>query len=292
MLDVDPNIWTPPENGAPGWLDDLYAVITGREGACKGKHHDRPPSDAVLTARVAVLELVVDYVAAGRTPCRDSDGGGGGGNRAWPLFQPARDAHPAAERVMHFFECPEKKKEVGATDPTRWERANHTVETSAAWAVGAFGATEEVDGGAGSEQDRGRRRRRRRESPALVRARLLTARLLAEVVETCGLPAETACLAILAQMNSFDGGAPAGGAGVQAGPCRGLSASARGGLVRALLGRPFCAVLARVLLDDLRGTACDVVVEGGVDGVGRLEALLLRVVRREEKDAGGDVVLF
>ncbi|CAN0000578.1 unnamed protein product [Scytosiphon promiscuus] len=297
MLDVDPDSWTPPEDTAPAWLDDLHAVITARRSALTESHGGRPPSDAILTAHVAVLEVVVDYVVAGRASIVSggSSGGSGGDEKGVLLaLAPHRDGLKAAERVMQFFECLRKKGR-WEREPTQWDRVRHAVETSAAWAIGAFGRSEEGGEGAGSlrggHRVQQRRRQRRPESPALARARLLTARLLAEVVETCGLTAEAACLAIVDQMNSFAGGASADGAGVREEPCRGLGAAARGGLVRALLGRPFCVQLAHVLLADLKG-AGDAVVEGDAGGVGRLEALLLRVINREQRRAGAGVLLF
>ncbi|CAN0235941.1 unnamed protein product [Ectocarpus fasciculatus] len=295
MLDVDPNVWSPPdEDDAPRWLETLMGVIlTDSPAAAKRRE---PPSDQVLGAHAIVLELVVDYLAGG--------GGGGGSSTA------------AAERAMHFFALPATKGRGRRKPPPPQELARnlakHAVRKSAEWAVGAWGSE-----GAGSSSRRRRRRRRPRrprprESPELVRFRLLSAKLLAGVVESCGLPAHEACDAIVDQMDSFAGGLPAasaaaaaeadngvpaaadaaaGAAAVVAG--RGLGAAARGGLVRALLGRPFCAELARALLRADLSSGSGRAVVSGTDG-NRLQAMLSRVVRRAEGGLGGanELLLF
>ncbi|CAN0563851.1 unnamed protein product, partial [Ectocarpus sp. 12 AP-2014] len=87
MLDVDPNVWSPPdEDDAPGWLENLMGV-TLTDPPAAAKRRDLP-SDQVLGAHAIVLELVVDYLA----------GGTGGSSTA-----------TAAERAMHFFALPVTK---------------------------------------------------------------------------------------------------------------------------------------------------------------------------------------
>ncbi|CAB1121016.1 unnamed protein product [Ectocarpus sp. CCAP 1310/34] len=296
MLDVDPNVWSPPdEDDAPGWLENLMGIILTDPPAA-AKRRD-PPSDQVLGAHAIVLELVVEYLAAAT----------GGGSTA------------AAERAMHFFALPVTKGK-GMRKPPPPEEiarnlAKHAVRKSAEWAVGAWGLQ------GASRSSSSRRRRRPRESPELVRFRLLATKLLAEVVDSCGLPADEACDAIVDQMDLFAGGVPAASASAStsastaaeadngapaaadaaAGAAaavaeRGLRNAARGGLVRALLGRTFCAELARALLraDSSSGSGRVGVPSGGGGG-GRLQAMLSRVVGRAEGGGGGgahELLLF
>lgn len=328
MLDVDSGCWEPPDIvDVPGWLEEvMLGVTTGKSS----KRPKDPPSYAVMEARTIVLEVVVDYLVAGRRELSSIP--------PPPLQDRPGPTAAVSTRALQFF--PQKEK--GKPRKT-WKKSTqlqkeaelalldtrNAVETSAAWAVGVWGlAVEVTDGeagagtgegaGAGAPQN-GRRRRRRRESPALIRARLLATRLLAEVVETCGLPVHEACEAIRDQMNSFSGapgvavagaGAAKGGAGprepaaaaaagraaalgaagAQEAGCRGLGAAARGGLVRALLGRPFCPELARVLREDL-GVAGDGYTREDAGGVGRLRALLSRVLQRAQGGAEPDLLL-
>ncbi|CAN0210472.1 unnamed protein product, partial [Ectocarpus sp. 12 AP-2014] len=305
MLDVDPNVWSPPdEDDAPGWLENLMGV-TLTDPPAVAKRRD-PPSNQVLGAHAIVLELVVDYLA----------GGTGGSSTA-----------TAAERAMHFFALPVTKGRGRRKPPPAQEvarnLAKHAVRKSAEWAVGAWGSEGAGRSSSSSRGERRRRRRRRRrprESPELVRFRLLSTKLLAEVVESCGLPADQACDAIVDQMDLFAGGVPAASAFASASAFtaaeadngapaaadaaagaaaavaeRGLGDAARGSLVRALLGRPFCAELARALLraDSSSGSG-RVGVSSGRGGGGRLQAMLSRVVRRAEGGGGGahELLLF
>lgn len=321
MLDVDPECWNPrDEDGAPEFLKAvMHGVITGRTTA----REDRPPSDAVREAHVAVLEVVVEYLAAGRraSPRR----------RRGHRHRSEDNKSPEEERVLQFFAREAKGKRKGRGKGkgkskmwTPVQSAQNAVEISAAWAVRAWGSTAAGGSESGAERTgapKGRHERRRQENAGLVRARLVAANLLGEVVETCGLPTGAACRAILAQMDSFAGdrpdaaGAGAGAAGAakaevgigrvetaaadaaggSASPeadketqCRGLGAAARGGLVRALLGRPFCAELSRVLRDGVHivGDGADGVLGRDVGEIGRLRALLSRVIRRADGGAG------
>ncbi|CAN0327917.1 unnamed protein product, partial [Ectocarpus sp. 8 AP-2014] len=301
MLDVDPNVWSPPdEDDAPRWLENLMGVILTDPPAV-AKRRD-PPSDQVLGAHAIVLELVVDYLA------------GGGGDSS--------STAAAAERAMHFFALPATKGRGRRKPPPPQEvarnLAKHAVRKSAEWAVGAWGSEGAGSSSSSSSSSSSRRPRRRRpqESPELVRFRLLSAKLLAEVVESCGLPADEACDAIVDQMDLFAGGVPAASASASAAAAaaeadnvvpaaadaaagaaaavteRGLRDGARGGLVRALLGRPFCTELARALLRaDLSSGSGRVGLSSGGGG-GRLQAMLSRVVRRAEGGGGANELLL
>ncbi len=285
MLDVDPDSWKPPEENAHLWLAEVMNGIVGY------RNESPKTNDAVLEAHTTVLEVVVDYLVADRR----RRGGGG-------------CADDLAPRVMAFFPKEEKgKRKPKMTEDFEGKRqhAKIAVETSARWAVDLWGWTVSSAGAGAGEVPK-----RRRETPALVRARLLAARLLAEVVETCGLPEGESCAAILEQMNSFagvvskeiedsrrDGRAAAKGAGDDAAAaavpgavgegCRGLGAAARGGLVRALLGRPFCAELARVLCAELPPPKMP--PPKNFTEVDRLRARLERVLGRAQ--GGADALL-
>eukprot|EP00752_Nemacystus_decipiens_P006658 g5986.t1 len=329
MLDVEPDCWEPPALDAPVWLEGVMRGLT--TGITSG-HPGKEPSDVVVEAHAIVLEVVVDYLAAGR------------GDRGTPLRTPPQDEPPTTTampgRFLQFFAEEEKKRRRGqptkksSKKPTQAQKnahlARHAVERSAAWAVSAWGLTVARGGGAGAWAGAGegagapqqcgrqqrRRRRQPRDSPALARARLVATKFLAEVVETCGLPISEACDAICDQMKLFSGvprSAGGGGGGTKGGAgcrepaatdaagdavapgaadvgCQGLGAAARGGLVRALMGRPFCSELARVLLDDLGGAGAGS-SNGDVGGVGKLRALLSRVVRRAEGASGLELFL-
>lgn len=307
MLDVDPDSWKPPEENAHLWLAEVMGSVVDYNFKKSPK-----TNDAVLEARTTVLELVIDYLVAGRRRRRR----GGGRDCADDPAQRAMDFFPKKEKGERKLKTKTKKMTPkGSAESARQDaerqrqNAKIAVETSARWAVGVWGwmvSSAGVGAGGASEH-----RWVRRETPALVRARLLVASLLAEVVETCGLPVGESCGAILEQMISFagvpanapkeigkserNGREPAEGPGVYAiaaAPgaeeegCRGLGAAARGGLVRALLGRPFCAELARVLRDDLVGDP----PRGDVKEVDRLRALLSRVLKRAE--SGANALLF
>ena len=332
MLDVDPDCWEPPDLDAPAWLQ---AVMRGMTTGMTPKYPEIGPRGVVVEAHAVVLEVVVDYLAAGRR------------KRGTPLQTPPQAGPPttaamsASATVLQFFPEEEEKKtrkKGGGAQPRKKspkkptqaqknaELARRAVEMSAAWAASVWGLTVGPDGeakagaGAGTETGAGagapprRRQRRRRprqeeDSPALARARVVATRFLAEVVESCGLPVSDACRAIRDHMNLFAAapgvaGAAKGGAGYRgtaaadaaggaAAPgatdegCRGLGAAARGGLVRALIGRPFCPQLAEVLLEDLGG-AGDRSPRSSVGTVGRLRGLLSRVVRRRKVEGDSD----
>lgn len=333
MLEVDPGCWEPPNDNAQGWLEEVMRGVT--TGKASGSSDDLP-SDAIVEARAIVLEVVVEYLAAGRrersipplpTPPQGGPPATGGSGRVMQFF-------PERKKRAHPKKTPKKSTQAHKNaEHARQQDARLAVETSAAWAVAVWGLTAGAGGEAGpgtgaragsaASKHRRRRRRQRRprrgqDSPAITRARLLAARLLAEVVEACGLPVREACVAIRDQMNMFSGVPGVAGAGASAGPAKGdaghrelaaadaaggaaaapgttgtkeagrqgLGAAARGGLVRALFGRPFCPELARVLRDDL-GDAGDGSPRGDDGGVSRLRALLSRALRESRWGKAG-----
>lgn len=232
------------------------------------------PSVATLEAHVTVLDLVLKYVEARR--CSDCS----------PLVAKPAAAAARVDRLMRIFSC------VGTRD-TAMSTMKRAVSKCAAWAV-------DVSVGPGRPwQGRGYRPpaadRARPENPARARARLLTARLLAEVVEACGLSASVASalirdqiyphrpLAGVVRLKKTEGNSIALGADSSA--FGRLDAAALGSLVRALCGQPFCASLAGLLSDELTAAGGDV---GGASEEGRLRSLLARVSRRGE---GGEVLL-
>eukprot|EP00903_Cladosiphon_okamuranus_P015362 g14188.t1 len=354
MLDVDPDCWEPPVDDAPTWLEEVMrGMITGKTSASSAvppKHAGEEAragaearaeaearaakeAPAAVEARTIVLEVVVDYLAGDRrkhcgTPLRMPPPVQGGPS---PTSTSAMSV--SAARVMQFFPQKERapprrnlKESTRAKKNAELARrdAQRAVETSAGWAVAMWDSTlaawDDAGAGAGAgtgaaQNWRRRRRRRPQDSPAVARARLVTTRFLAEVVEVCGLPVRDACVAIRNQMDSFagvPGVAPvvastesaehrqraatdaAGGAaapGARDTGCLGLGAAGRGGLVRAVLGRSFCPELARVLRDDLDG-AGDCSPGAHVGEVGRLRALLSRVLRKAEGGSGTGLLLF
>lgn len=262
LLAIFPDCWSPPGDARTDWLDNLMRGITGHKESTDGS--PLAPSDEVLEAHITVLEVVLKFLAAGR-----------GGIRQLHARRGERvesTVPPRNERLGHLFERDEEK-------PKRIMKAALTcgprraVGRSASWAVKAWSMSSgtvlpdhTATDGAGEF-----------ESPAQACARLLAARFLAEVVETCGLPMSESCLLIRDQMNT--------------GRCV-LGAVARAGFMRALGERPFSADLARVMSSDPYVLAsCD---SGSVEEAKeeaekkRLRLQLSRVMQR----AAGVVVLL
>lgn len=262
--------WHPSLDGQ-AWLENVMLEIMRCEETTppaaknnRGEGPVSPPtSPAALEAHVCVLKLLLDFLVDARhRECERAAVGGEGSA-----------AH--ADTLRLFFNLSAEHE--GVNSAARRNTALQAVKKSAAWAVKvwglglALGGNKDVAAGRHEELDEGRtagRDGRRNMNNAQAAACLLTARLLGEVVETCGLPATVACKAIREVMFAHDcsrlehDGALAAAASSFASAEATIAettfaalcvfdSSALCGLMRALSSRGFVKELARQLLNYL-----------------------------------------
>lgn len=201
-----------------------------------------PLNPAALAGHVAAIEAVVCFLAPKRP------GPGLGGHR--PPLGAAK-----LRKIFHWPTCPD----LGSGSPGEARRA---VSKSVEWAAGVWETRLRRGRRGGGVSGPGKRHGG--PSKAEVRAFLLTAKLLAEVVESCGLALGEAFEEVCDEVNTgVPGrdvrGGGGGGAGVLDGDPRlhapldteSLSAFLCD-LLRALCGRDWCGEMSRALLSRVR----------------------------------------
>lgn len=245
---------------------------------------------AKLDAHIAVLELIVAFVGRSRDVPAESG-------------QPAAAVSAGMERETVGASRVDKLRALfpwekdSKNQKVQKKNASRAVAKCAGWAVELWRSTIPM-----KLLKSGRRRGQGPEvmtSMVHTRARLLTGRLLAEVVDSCGLSLEEACAVVLDELKIFRSDTSMGGetweseedneyvgdeysSGV-------FDAAALGGFIRSLCGFPLCAVLARQLLLD-NWLAAVVSCKGKVDDAeGKLKRLLMRSSRHPGR--GGMLLL-
>lgn len=242
---------------------------------------------AQLDAHVTVLELIVTFVGRSRDVPAESG-------------QPSAAVSAEAERETVGSSRVDKLRELfswgkdSKNQKVQKKNASLAVAKCAGWAVELWRSTISM-----KSLKSGRRRGQGPgglTSMVHTRARLLTGRLLAEVVDSCGLSLQEACAVVLDELKyyrsdiSSRGDYAIGGDtweseeddeyigdGYSSGV---LDAAALGGFIRSLCGFPLCAVLARQLL--LENWLVD-------DAEGKLKRLLTRSSRHPGR--GGMLLL-
>lgn len=214
---------------------------------------------AKLDAHVAVLELIVTFVGRGR----DVPAGSGQSAAAAAAVAAGAERETAGasrvDKLRELFPWEEASK-----NQVQKKSASRAVAKCTGWAVELWRSTMSM-----KSLESGHRRGQGPEvltSMVHTRARLLTGRLLAGVVDSCGLSLQQACAVVLDELKSCRSdtssrsGYAVGGetwkseeddeSGGDECSSRVLDAAALGGFIRSLCGFPLCAVLAGQLLLD------------------------------------------